>query len=272
MRVWLPALLLALPVAAPAAPEQIDLRPGEPVPVGLHSVFQGLASLLGRWSYWQGERVVEIETVPADAQLALYYIRRNFQKRYESALAPVRVRLPKRVNTTSHDTLSIRVLAAGYTTAEHKYPVRDVPEKLSIRLAPLPNALIDIVHTYIAGRTTLSLHTTESPEFRISRSRDASSFVLALTKTADKLEPRPRIQGGPLRELEVTQVGEDILLRLSMDSTSLEYGIRDCKNVCPLRSVWAMISRCIDLRLSTMLQNGRISGPASDDSARWLRS
>ena len=44
--------------------------------------------MLGGWKYWYEDRMIEVETVPADAALSLYYLRSNFQKRFERAESP----------------------------------------------------------------------------------------------------------------------------------------------------------------------------------------
>ena len=219
--------------------EDVDLIPYEPAPVGIHHLYIGIASLFGGWKYWHGDRYVRIETVPADAELALYYIRRNFQKRFERTHAPVRVQLPNRANTTKRDVLSLRVTANGFTTADHTYSVRNVSHNLLIKLAPLPNALFSFGHIYIAGRTTLVLHTTEQAQFRVTRSRSLPGFVLALTKTADKLLERPEVSGGTLRGVEVTQVGEDILIRVHTVDPEVE--VRSKQSYNPIRKEYLFL-------------------------------
>lgn len=258
------ALLCCLPLpplarAQLAAPEEVELIPADPAPLGLGSLFVGIASLLGGWRYWQGERYVRITTVPDDADVALYYIRSNFQKRFERATAPLRVLLPKRANTTRRDVLSLRIQADGFSTEERVYPVRDVAEELVIRLAPLPNALVAFDHTYIAGRTTLLLHTKEEPQFRVSRGQSSAGFVLALTKTADKLESRPEVSGGEVLGVEVSQVGEDILISIQTRDSKVEVRSKQSYNAIRKEHI---------LLLDVMADGARL--PGSEEVRRAL--
>jgi hypothetical protein len=208
-------------------------------------------SVLGGWNYWYGDRYVTIETVPAEADLGLYYIRANFQKRFERGGAPARVRLPKRVDTTTRDHFSVRVSANGFSTTEKTYNVRKAPPKVLIKLEPLPNSLVAFVSTYIAGRTTFSFYTSEEPQFRISKSRGSSGFMLSLTKTADKLEEPPQVTEGLVRSVEVSQLGEDILIRVETREDELE--IRTKQAYDPIREehVFVLESMPKDLRPPT---------------------
>ena len=245
-------LLPQLAHAESPPPEEVDLIPADPAPLGLGSFFVGLASLLGGWKHWQGERYVLITTVPAAADLGLYYIRSNFQKRFERATAPVRVRLPSRANTTRHDVFSLRVEADGFTTEGRVYPVREVSGELVIRLAPLPNALVGFGHTYIAGRTTLLLHTLEEPQFRVSRGHSSAGFVLALSKTADKLKQRPQVGAGEVRGVEVSQVGEDILIRIVTRDPQVEVRSKQSYNAIRKKHI---------LVLDVMADGATLPGP-----------
>jgi len=241
------------------APEEIDLIPAEPAPVGLRNVFVGIAALLGGWRHWYGERFLLITTVPADAELGLYYIRSNFQKRFERTSAPVRVQLPRRVNTTRRDVFFIRIEADGFTTEERSYPVRAVAEQLVIRLAPLPNTLVAFGHTYIAGRTTLLIYTKEEVQFRVSRNGSSAGFVLALPKTADGLEQRPLVSGGEVERVGVAQVGEDILIRVS--TRDPEFEVRSKQSYNPIRDQHILV-------LDVMAEGAR--RPAADALRRAL--
>ncbi len=252
-------LLPQLTHARQLPPEEIDLIPAAPAPLGLGSFFIGLAALLGGWKHWQGERYVLITTVPDDADIALYYIRSNFQKRFERATAPVRVRLPKRSNTTRRDVFTLRVEADGFTTEERVYRVRDVGQELVIQLAPLPNALVAFDYTYIAGRTTLLLHTKEEAQFRVSGGHSAAGFVLALTKTADELERRPEVAAGEVQGLEVFQAGEDTLIRIATGDTKVEVRSKQSYNAIRKQHV---------LLLDVMADGARLPGP--DDVRRAL--
>jgi hypothetical protein len=73
LRAGLLALLVTafvLPgAAAPMGMVEIDMSPHEPASFGLRNVAAGATAVLGGWNYWYKERLVEVETVPADAQL-----------------------------------------------------------------------------------------------------------------------------------------------------------------------------------------------------------
>jgi hypothetical protein len=208
-------LLLSQGTLANAAPEEIELIPVEQANWSPRNLLVALVSVLGGWTYWYGDRYVTIETVPADADLSLYYIRANFQKCYERAKAPVRVRLPRRSDTTTKDYISVRGSANGFATTEKSFNVRRVPSELLITLEPLPNALVGFNSAYIAGRTTLVFRSSEQLQFRISKNRESPGFILSLTKTADKLAERPRVSEGVVENVDVSQLGEDILIRVT---------------------------------------------------------
>jgi hypothetical protein len=114
------------------------------------------------------------------------------------------------------------VTSGGYSTREWTFSVLDTPENLVLQLDPLPNALVFLGHTHLRQRTTLTLRTQKEPEFRVSKSRGQAGFTLALTQTADRLQPKPKVSGGHVRGVEVAQVGEDLLLRIDTDSPDVE--------------------------------------------------
>ena len=105
------ARLLVAPIAAgEEAPDDgydvVELIPDDPPSWTPNNLFAPVTGLfLGGPGYWYENRVIEIETSPPGAVLDLFYVRRNFQKRYEQADAPVRVILPSRIEATSRDSL-----------------------------------------------------------------------------------------------------------------------------------------------------------------------
>lgn len=201
--------------------EDVDLIP-ERAAWGLRNVGVGFASFLGGWRYWYGERATVIRTVPAETQLGLYYIRSNFQKRYERVPAPARVSLPARVHTTEKDAVRIRVFADGYLVKELSYTSRALPDELLVELDPLPNNLVFFGHTHLANRTTLTLRTSEEPDLRINKRRGAPGFNLALAKTANKLDADFALRGGHVERLAVAQVGEDLVAGVALTDPDLE--------------------------------------------------
>jgi hypothetical protein len=226
LRAGLVALLIGgtagLSHAQAGAIGEVDMSPHEPASFGLRNVAAGATAILGGWNYWYKERIVEVQTVPADAQVQLFFIRMNFQKRFERVEPPVRVRLPSRIETTSKDSFALRVAAAGYSTREMSIKVNDVPDRLVVKLEPLPNALVALTDTHLAGRTTLTFRTTKEPELRVMKSRGASGFTISLSETANQLPSDSKVAGGRIQGLEVAQVGEDLLVRVDTDGSDVE--------------------------------------------------
>ena len=109
-----PILLACVLLAAAVASAETQLETVELIPEDragwtagdLFAPIGGL--LLGGPGYWNGERLVKIETTPPGAMLDLFYVRRNFQKGYEQADAPVMVRLPSRGQAGKYDSLQVR--------------------------------------------------------------------------------------------------------------------------------------------------------------------
>ena len=71
-----------------------------------------------RPGYSYGERYIDVTTTPPGAMLDLFYVRSNFQKRYEQTEAPARVVLPKRVEAGPRDAVNIRAFLDGYRQRE----------------------------------------------------------------------------------------------------------------------------------------------------------
>ncbi len=225
----LAALTLLAPLPAPAQdradpdPELVEIEfiPAEPVDWGIRNV-GALITAPFLWSYWYAPGSVSIETVPAHARLELFYIRANFQKLFRRVDPPVRLALPSRIMTTGRDALTVRVAADGYKTHEYTYDVTKVPHKLVLELEPLQNALRFLALTDLASRTTLTFRTDEEPEFRITKGHEQPGFTLSLRETANALEGHEPLSGGRVRLLEVTPVGEDLLIRIETDGQDSE--------------------------------------------------
>lgn len=220
----------AVCVEVPPDVEQIDLYPPEQVMWGPRNLIAGMTSVLGLWGYWYRPKHVLIETVPADAHVSLYYIRGNFQKRFERVHAPIVVDLPSRINSSSADTFRYRVAKDGFLVVEDRFPVHDVPDKLLIELAPLPNSLVFVGQTHLADRTTLTLRTTEEPQVRMAKGSNAKDFTIALSETANKLEETPDLKAGFLAGVELQQLGEDLLLRVATTREGLEVRSRSSRD------------------------------------------
>jgi hypothetical protein len=210
--------------------EPIDPYPPEQVMWTPRNVVAGVTSVMGLWGYWYHPKNILIETVPADAAVSLYYLRGNFQKRFERVQAPILVELPSRINSSGHDTFRYRVQKDGFLVVEDRFKVHDVPRKLVVELAPLPNSLVFLGQTHLANRTTLTLRTTEEPQVRMAKGSDTKSFTMALSETANSLEETPELESGYLSGVEVQQLGEDLLLRVSTTREGLEVRSRSSRD------------------------------------------
>jgi hypothetical protein len=176
----------------------------------------------GAWDHWYREPVVLVETVPAGSELVLFYVRANFQELSEAARAPVRVRLPNRIDSTSRDVLSVRAVAAGHVSTLQSFRVHGIPDKVVVRVQPLENALVALGHLHLAGRTTLWLRTLETPELRVSRPDDGRRFTLSLHRTASRLATETAIETPIVAAVQVRQVGEDLVVGVQTREPAIE--------------------------------------------------
>ena len=99
VRPWKAAALLVflIGVSANAGAETVQLVPESGASWGLRNVLAPFSVIFVGPSYWYGERTLKVDTTPPGAQLDLFYVRANFQKRYEQAQAPVTIELPTRI-------------------------------------------------------------------------------------------------------------------------------------------------------------------------------
>jgi hypothetical protein len=246
------ALWLLLSATPAAAQECIEFAPDEGTGFSIRNVGAAITSVFGFWGYWYGENSVAIDSVPREAQLELFYIRQNFQKRFMRVEPPVRLCLPARIMATRRDALTVRVNSPGFSTREWTFPVLDVPERVVLTLDPLPNALVFLGHTHLANRTTLTLRTLKEPEFRVSKSRGQAGFTLALAKTAKKLSGEPSLTGGRVTGVEVAQVGEDVLVAVATDAPDVE--ARSKQSYDPIRKEFVF-------SLDLVAPGARLPGP-----------
>jgi len=223
----LATLLIALalaPLATFAQPEAeddefdvVELVPADPpswTPNNLLAPVTGFF-LGGGPGYWYDPRQIEIRTTPPGAVLDLFYVRRNFQKRYEQADAPVRVILPSRIEATDRDNLTIRALLDGYRQREVQVRIRSREEEVMIDLAPLPNTLVAFSHTAFAGRGSLHFLTKEALAFRLQKADGTIGVVL--TETAESPEARESMRGVSsafVGSIQGQQLGEDLVVRV----------------------------------------------------------
>lgn len=230
-------LLLTLAVAAPlqalaqASAEEdeyrdvVDLSPDDPAPFTLRNVFAPVTGLfLGGPGYWYEKRKLEIETTPSGGVLDLFYVRANFQKRFEQAESPATVLLPKRIDATPRDTVIIRAYAEGYRQKKVSVRVNSRDQRIVIDLEPLPNTLKGFAHRYFGGRSSLTFLLSESPTFRLQDAKDGISLIL--TQTGMTSEANASIDGtlSPLlSDLYTQQLGEDLVVKIGFAPSS-SYG------------------------------------------------
>ena len=79
-------------------PEIIDMTPDQAVGWSFRNLAAPVSSVFqGGLGYWYAERTIEVDTTPSGGFVDLFYVRRNFQKRFEQAQAPVIIVLPPRI-------------------------------------------------------------------------------------------------------------------------------------------------------------------------------
>lgn len=210
------AMLLGLP--AQAEREVIELIPTDRSSWGATNVFAPVTGLfMGGPGYWYGDREIEIDTTPSGALLDLFYVRANFQKRFEQAESPILLRLPSRIEAGPRDSVTIRALLDGYRQEEVHVLVRSREKSVMIDLSPLPNSLEAMTHTYFAGRGSLTFLTKEALTFRVQKASDGFSVVLTETgKTKSSGETMKGIKSSNIKSLKGQQLGEDLVVRVTL--------------------------------------------------------
>jgi hypothetical protein len=162
-------------------------------------------------------RTVLVETSPAGAMLDLFYVRSNFQKRYEQAEAPARVVLPPRVEAGPRDALVVRAFREGYRQREVSVRVQSSQDRVLLELEPLPNTLVAASHVYFAGRASLAFLAKESLTVRVQERDDGFNVVLAETALAKDVDATFTGMQSPLVEdVEWLQLGEDLMVQVEM--------------------------------------------------------
>ena len=194
----------AVPTVDLVPPDRADWRPG--------NLFSWL-----RPGHNYDTRTVLVETWPAGAMLDLFYVRSNFQKRYEQAEAPARVVLPPRAQAGPRDALVVRAFREGYRQREVSIRVQSDQERILLELEPLPNTLVAASHVYFAGRGSLAFLAKESLTVRVQERADGFNVVLAETAVAPEVGATFTGMKSPLVEdVESLQLGEDLLVQVRM--------------------------------------------------------
>ncbi len=220
-------VLVAVRTAPARGEETVELIPDDRAgwrASNLLAPFSGL--LRGNPDYWYEPRSLRIDTTPPGAVLDLFYVRSNFQKRYEQADAPVRVLLPTRLEAGPRDFVTVRALLDGYRQSEVRVPVRSDREQILIDLAPLPNSLLALTHVSLAGRAALTFLTKQALSFRVQKA--SRGFQVVLTETAlgaDASDTIEAARGALVEGVSSQQLGEDLVVRVALSDTARGQGI-----------------------------------------------
>ena len=203
-------ILAALGWSTAEAAETVVLRPDRPASWRPSRLF---AFLRPRHNY--GERSIRVDTTPSGATLDLFYIRANFQKRYEQTESPAKVILPNRAEAGPRDAVTIRAFAEGYRQKEVSLRVASGQDEVLIELEPLPNSLEAVSHTYFAGRASLAFLTDEPLTVRIQDRGQGFSVILAETARGPELgDSLDGIRSPLIESVESLQLGEDLLVQV----------------------------------------------------------
>jgi hypothetical protein len=214
------AALLVFLIGVSASADTIQLVPESAASWGLRNVFAPFSVIFVGPSYWYGERTLKVDTTPPGAQLDLFYVRANFQKRYEQAQAPVTIALPTRIEAGPRDAVTVRAYLEGYKVQETTVSVSSRQDTVQLDLSPLPNALKAVSSSYFAGRGSLSLLTTQLAEVRLQNREGGFTVVLDQTANTPELASALASVKNPyISAVSTQQLGEDLLVRV--DTTSL---------------------------------------------------
>jgi hypothetical protein len=202
--------------------EVLDMSPGDKVGWSMRNVFAPVTGLfLGGPGYWYEKRSIDVRTTPPDGLIDLFYVRANFQKRFEQAEAPLTVQLPPRIEAGPRDSLTIRAFREGYRQKSVTLKANTREKEVILDLEPLPNTLEALSHRYFAGRSSLAFLTSELLEFRVQEADDG--FTVILNETAKSAEAEASLEGvrSPLvEESFAQQLGEDLLVKVTLSDAA----------------------------------------------------
>jgi hypothetical protein len=231
--------LALLGLAADAAAETVRLIPDDRAGFRARNLFAWL-----RPGHSYGDRYIDVTTTPPGATLDLFYVRSNFQKRYEQTEAPSRVVLPKRAEAGPRDAVNIRAFLDGYRQKEVSIRIASTQKQVHIELEPLPNRLDAVSHTYFAGRASLAFLTKESLTVQVQEVEGGFRVILSETAKAEGLAGAFAGLRSPLIEsIEALQLGEDLLVRAQLApgvsvSRGGSYELRRRQSRDELRNLW----------------------------------
>jgi hypothetical protein len=201
--------------------EVIDLKPDDLASFGMKNVAAPLASIFRGFGHYYGERKILIDTTPSGGMVDLFYVRSNFQKRFEQAETPVMVLLPSRVNAGPRDAMTIRAFREGFRQQQVSIKISSKVDRITLDLEPLPNRLDGLSHRYFAGRSTIGFLTKESLMFRLQEREDGVAVVLTETamspEAAASLE---RLRSPLVTQASGQQLGEDLVVQVSLSEAA----------------------------------------------------
>jgi hypothetical protein len=211
-------LILLSAQATAAERRTIELVPSDRSSWGIANLFAPITGwFLGGPGYWYSDRKIEIDTTPPGATLELSYVRENFQKRFERTVSPILLVLPSRIEAEPGDSVTVRALLDGYSPEEMRVRVRSPETKLTIDLAPLPNTLEAMTHTYFSGRGSLKFMTREALRFRLQDT--ARGFSIAMIGTSQTVAAATTLEGISstlIKWMRSIQLGEDLVVSVEL--------------------------------------------------------
>lgn len=202
---------------AESDPEVIDMQPEDLASFGMKNVAAPLGSLFRGFGHYYGTRKIEIDTTPSGGMVDLFYVRSNFQKRFEQAETPVQVILPARVDAGPRDALTIRAFREGFRQKQVSVRIDSTTDEVILDLEPLPNTLDGLSHRYFAGRSTVGFLTKESLSFRVQERDDGFSVILTETAMSPEATASLDLMRSPLiEEVYSEQLGEDLAVKVTL--------------------------------------------------------
>ncbi len=237
-RPFVTACLVLCSLAIRAGAETIRLIPDDRAGFRGRNLFAWL-----RPGYSYGDRYIDVTTTPPGATLDLFYVRSNFQKRYEQTDAPARVILPRRVEAGPRDAVNIRAFLDGYRQKEVSVRIASSQKAVHIDLEPLPNRLEAVSHTYFGGRASLAFLTKESLTVQVQEVEGGFRVVLSETAKAPDIGSFDGLRSPLIDSVEALQLGEDLLVRARLApgvsvAKGGSYALRTRQSRDELRDLW----------------------------------